>query len=127
MICLAPVVWRGDRSSSRLSMLDLAGRERRSGLDRIPEPRRARVQELLQGNAPLSNLPPVARSESQLNPDEQREWASLSVALANDPVVLAAVDMDFGLYCDGDRLLQNQFGAEARRLRMRAASLCFGQ
>jgi hypothetical protein len=132
MICLAPLVWRGNRpgSSSRLNMLDLAGpdlagHDRRSGLDRIPEPRRARVQQLLEGNASLSNQ--VARSTSQLSPEEQREWASLSFALANDPVVLAAVDMDFGLYCDADRLLQNQSGADTRRLRMRAASLCPGQ
>jgi hypothetical protein len=132
MICLAPFVWRDNRpgSSSRLDKLDLAGpdlagHDRRSGLDRIPQPRRGRVQELLEGHGSLSNQ--VARSMSQLSPDERSEWASLSAALANDPVVLAAVDMDFGLYCDADRLLQSQSGADSRRLRMRAASLCPGQ
>jgi len=91
-------------------------------LAEVPEARRAMVQHLLNGDE--VRAVPIPRSLSQLSDAERAEWSRLSTALANDPPLLAAVAMDFGLYCDASRLLASDNSEPARRLRDAAGGLC---
>jgi anti-sigma factor RsiW len=115
LACIVPL-WRHSDSSlpiSNSARLDGGGR-----LDQIPEPQRGRVRALLQGARPQAPM----RTLSELSPQEREQWAALTTSLANDPVALAAVAMDLGLYCDARRLLENQDGESGSRQFLDAAA-----